>query len=246
MVSQSRSVGESKDSVINVAGTDYPMDRHGFARHQEFKLLESNSDSAVFELTSTEETKNHFPFDFRLTVTFQLNGNSLQQSFDVENTGEGTLGFQLGGHPAFSVPYRDGERYNDYQVVFGEEQTLHRHLLSAGGLYTGETRLFLDNEKSFDLSYQLFEEDALVFKNITAKKVWIQKKSGGKRLLMEYEGFPHFGIWSVPGADYVCLEPWIGCADQIDQPEDFFSKDNLVSLLPGKHFQAKFTTSIHQ
>jgi galactose mutarotase-like enzyme len=116
--------------------------------------------------------------------------------------------------------------------------------LTEKGLYSGEERPFLNNESEFDLSYDLFKEDALVFKNIASKQVSIQHLDGGKRLQMDFEGFPHFGIWSIPGADYVCLEPWIGCADMHDQPDDFFKKDSLIRLSPAERFSASFLVSI--
>lgn len=237
-------VGESKDRRICVEGEVYPMNRHGFARIQEFSVVESHSDSVVFELTENEETLSNYPFRFRFRVLFRLEGASLVQSFDVLNTGETELGFQLGGHPAFAVPFRSNEDYSEYEVRFDQALSAERHLLNEEGLYKGKTLLVLDDSDRIPLSYELFSEDALVFKDIQSKSVWIQYKEGGKKLRVDYEGFPHLGIWSVPGADYVCIEPWIGCADRFDQPDDFFKKDSLIRLKPEDTFQAKFTVSI--
>jgi galactose mutarotase-like enzyme len=173
-----------------------------------------------------------------------LEGTKLIQSFEVVNTSDAEMGFQLGGHPAFAVPFSNGEKYDEYEVVFDSPQTLERYLLTDKGLYSGETRSFLSRENRFGLFYELFKEDALVFKNIPSKQVWIQHKNGGKRLQVDYEGFAHLGIWSVPGADYVCIEPWIGCADMANQPTDFFEKDSIVRLKPQELFNSAFTISV--
>ncbi|MBI1289370.1 MAG: aldose 1-epimerase family protein [Flavobacteriales bacterium] len=239
-------VGESKDGKINVAGTDYPMGRHGFARFSEFEVVEQTESKAVFELRSNEDTRKHYPFEFIFRVGYELDGARLVQSFEVENSDGNDIGFQVGGHPAFAVPFRNGEKYDDYEIRFDAPQTLERHLLTEKGLYSGEKRKFLDNENSFGLFYELFNEDALVFRHIPSKRVWIQHKKGGKRLQVDYEGFPHLGIWSVPGANYVCIEPWIGCADMADQPADFFQKDSLVVLKSGETFNATFTILLIQ
>lgn len=237
-------VGESKDGKITVDGEYYPMGRHGFARHEVFTVVGEGKNHVVFELRSDPNTLRQYPFDFTFRVRHELNDAQLSTSFEVVNSGIQEMAFQLGGHPAFSVPFGTKGSFSDYKVEFGEAMNLDRHLLTEKGLYSGNERPFLNNEAGFDLFYDLFKEDALVFKNIPSKRVWIQHRDGGKRLQMDYEGFPHFGIWSVPGADYVCLEPWIGCADMHDQPDDFFLKDNLVRLNPEENFRCSFVTSL--
>ena len=237
-------VGESKDGRINVGGIDYPMGRHGFARLQEFQLLETNDSNATFRSVANDATKASYPFEFELIVTYSLHESSLTQRFAVKNLGQTSLGFQLGGHPAFSVPFNATESFDDYEIRFDSTQTLYRHLLAPNGLYSGEKRLMVDNDDGFRLSYDLFMEDALVFKDIVSKRVSIQHKDGGKKLVLNFDGFPHLGIWSLPGADYVCLEPWIGCADTVHQPKDFFQKDSIVQLGAGQSFYAGFSVSL--
>jgi galactose mutarotase-like enzyme len=237
-------VGESKDGTINVDDQDHTMGRHGFARHEAFSVIEQTEKKVVLELKSNVKTRVHFPFEFSFRVGYELQNTRLVQSFEVVNRSSSKMGFQLGGHPAFSVPFHPGETYDDYEIYFDSPQTLNRHLLTDEGLYSGETRDFLNASNRFALFYELFNEDALVFKNISSKQVWIQHKNGGKRLQVDYEGFPHLGIWSVPGADYVCVEPWIGCADMTNQPKDYWLKDQLTLLHSQGIFQACFSISI--
>ncbi len=237
-------IGESKNGQINVEGLDYPMGRHGFARQEEFEVVSKKQESITFELNSNEATRKCFPFEFVFRVSYILEENKLVQRFCVKNTGVTEMGFQLGGHPAFAVPFNGDEEYTDYEVCFDRPVTLERHLLTDDGLYSGKTRPFLTDRPSFHLSYDLFNEDALVFKNMESKKVWIQHKNGGKKLTLEYNEFPHLGIWSVPGANYVCLEPWLGCADGSDQPKDFFLKDSLVVLKESEMFETEFGISL--
>ena len=239
-------VGESKNGEINVDGKSYTMGRHGFARHELFSVVAQGASHATFELRSDPNSLRQYPFDFVLRIKYNLEGSKLTQSFEVVNSGINKMAFQLGGHPAFAVPFDRKESYCDYQITFNQPQTLDRHLLTKDGLYSGETKLFLENDSSFGLTYELFSEDALVFKNIGSRKVWIENKTGGKRLEMEYKDFNHFGIWSVPGADYVCLEPWIGCADMADAEVDYFGKDSAVSLQPSEVFLAEFSIAFHQ
>ena len=239
-------VGESKDRTINIEGEAYPMNRHGFVRNQEFTVVKASEQSVVFELTENSETLKSYPFKFQFQVKYELDGARLRQTFHIRNTGNELIGFQIGGHPAFAVPFGRNGVYADYDVVFDTSLSISRHLLDENGLYSGETREVLKNSNTIPLSYELFNEDALVFKEIPSKSVWIRNRSGGKRLKVDYEGFPHLGIWSVPGADYVCIEPWVGCADNADQPADFFKKDSLIELSPTEAFEAGFRISIEK
>lgn len=237
-------VGESRDGKIQVDGVDYPMVRHGFTRMQEFRVIGSSSEEVVFQLTENAETLKSYPFSFSFSVRYTLVDTTLKQAFEVANTDDQRIGFQLGGHPAFAVPFKENERYSDYEIHFDRALTIDRHLLNDRGLYNGELRNVLSNSDNIPLSYELFEEDALVFKDIPSKSVWIHHRTGGKRLQVDYEGFPHLGIWSKPGADYVCIEPWIGCADNADQPADFFSKDSIIELGSNETYRADFSVSL--
>ena len=237
-------VGESRDGKIQVDGVDYPMVRHGFTRMQEFRVIESSSEEVVFQLTENAETLKSYPFRFSFSVRYTLVDTTLKQAFEVANTDDQRIGFQLGGHPAFAVPFKENERYSDYEIRFDRAMTIDRHLLNDKGLYNGELRNVLSNSDNIPLSYELFEEDALVFKDIPSKSVWIQHRMGGKRLQVDYDGFPHLGIWSKPGADYVCIEPWIGCADNADQPADFFLKDSIIELGSNETYRADFSVSL--
>jgi galactose mutarotase-like enzyme len=237
-------VGESKDGVVSFDGNEYSMQRHGFTRTQVFDCVEQNTKSAAFVLHENEETLKSYPFSFRFEVEYHLSGNALEHRFTLTNTGDATLGYQLGGHPAFAVPFSDDEQFSDYCIRFDQSMKLKRHLLNDAGLYSGETRTVLDSEDQIPLDYELFNEDALVFKNIPSKLVWIQSKAGGKKLRVDFAEFPHLGIWSKPGADYVCLEPWIGCADDHDQKPDFLNKDSIQLLDPGTSRTATFSVQI--
>ena len=237
-------VGESKDGKITVDGVEYPMRRHGFARNEHFAVVSGQKNKVVLELNSDPGTLRQFPFDFKFRTTYELREHQLVQSFEVINSGVSNMGFQIGGHPAFAIPFFGGENYDDYEIGFDSELKLERHLLTEGGLYSGETRVLSESGGTIELSYELFEEDALVFKEIPSKQVWIQKKTGGKKLVMGFDGFPHLGIWSVPGANYVCLEPWVGCADNANQTADFFKKDSLIVLNAGERYTNSFTVSL--
>lgn len=237
-------VGESWDGQITVHGKTHPMGRHGFARHLAFDVISHEKKSTRLRLTSDERTKESFPFEFEFETEYCVEGDTINQSFLVKNRGNETMAFQLGGHPAFAIPCGNGGEHTDHAIVLGRKGDYQRHLLTEGGLFSGGVRDFIKNDDRFMLSHTLFEEDAIVFKNVGADEATLLNTLNGKSVRMRFAGFPHLGIWSVPGAGYVCIEPWIGCADDSDGTNDIFLKDSAVTLAPGAEFKAEFSISI--
>lgn len=237
-------VGESKDGCITVNGEQYPMGRHGFARFLDFEPVGSDERSARFRLTADERTLPSYPFHFVFETTYTVNGDTITQSFTVRNTDTCPIAFQLGGHPAFAVPCGNTGVYDEHSIVLGRKGTYPRHLLTAGGLYSGEVRPFVQDSDRFALSHGLFEEDAIVFRKEGITEASLLNNRTGKRVTMRFDDFPNLGIWSVPGAGYVCIEPWIGCADDADGTNDIFLKDSAVRLNPGEELHTAFTIQV--
>ena len=102
------------------------LGRHGFARDVEHEVVAQDESSVTFEIRDTPQTREKFPYAFRLNMTYALTGEaSLTQTFRVENTGDVTLPFSVGGHPAFNVPAPGtaNERFADYEIAFTEAWT---------------------------------------------------------------------------------------------------------------------------
>jgi galactose mutarotase-like enzyme len=237
-------VGESRDGQITVEGMAYPMERHGFARFLDYSVMKHDASSIRLRLTADEKTRKSYPFEFEFETEYRVIGEVIHQLFLVRNIGSVPLVFQLGGHPAFAVPCGKGGDYADHSIVLDKKGNYSRHLLTTKGLFSGEVRPFMTDTDRFDLHNELFNEDAIVFKNEGITEASLVNNISGKAVKMRFEGFPHLGVWAKPGAGYVCIEPWIGCADDADGTNDIFQKDNAVTLAPQQTFEAGFSIQI--
>ncbi len=112
------------------------------------------------------------------------------------------MAFQIGGHPAFAVPFAGGE-YSDYRIEFPKKVTAERHLLTEAGTYSGETQSVLQNTNQLKLEKQLFLEDAIVFKNFPLRSASLIHAETGAGLRVDFEGFHHLGLWAAKDADFV-------------------------------------------
>lgn len=237
-------VGGLKNNQLRIDGKSYPLSRHGFFRTSFPEIESHHSNSITFLLQSSEETKKAYPFDFAFRISFELSENSLYYHFSVTNCDNKRLFFALGGHPAFAVPFFEKEAYTDYYLEFEVSERLDRELLNSEGLFSGIKEPVLVSGNKLPLSYSLFEQDALVFKSIESRKVTIKSNNHSSSLSVSFPNFPYLGLWAKPGADFVCIEPWIGCADSKEGHNDISEKELVQDIEPGETFSTTFWITV--
>ena len=237
-------VGGLINDELLVDGRAYPMSRHGFARTSEFILLESDENHALFSLPNCEKTLQKYPYKFDFQVLYTLIDNALRVTYKLINLDKKTIYFSVGAHPAFNVPFNKGENYEDYYLEFETEEKLTTHLLSPQGFYTGETLPIPTKDKKLYLTRDLFKNDALVFKNLRSREVCIRSDKHNQSISVEFPHFHYLGLWSKPGADFLCVEPWLGCADTEGKHVDISEKEEIQKLKLGHVFEAAFFISV--
>ncbi len=240
-------VGCMKDDQYIYEGKTYHMPKHGFLRKSEdVVLVEQTQNSLTYKLGSNDDLYKLFPFKFEFYISYTLSNNSIIVDHLVKNLGDKPMYFSLGGHPAFKCPVYDDEDYNDYQLVFEKNEISKTHLLNLEtGLYTGETEPVFNDNNHIQLHPEIFNKDALVFKDLTSREVTLHSKKHGDILSMQFQDFPHLGTWAKPHAPYVCIEPWIGYADHKDTDYQITTKEGIISLEAGKDFRANYSIKIN-
>ncbi len=92
--------------------------------------------------------------------------------------GHRKLPYFIGGHPGFNCPLLDGESYEDYYLEFEkvESCTVPKSFPETGLLDLRDRQPFLENQKTLDLSYKLFEHDAITLDQLASRKVTLKSK----------------------------------------------------------------------
>jgi galactose mutarotase-like enzyme len=237
-------VGGVLNNELHVEGQVYTLNRHGFARQSDFILLDSDDAHASFSLPYCDKTLAVYPYKFDLQVLYTLIDNALRITYKVINRDKKPVYFSVGGHPAFNVPFNAGENYEDYYLEFEAQESLYSHALNQDGLFSGETHPVRTSGKQLQLTRDLFKDDALVFKNLQSRMVTIKSTKHEQSLSVEFPHFNYLGLWAKPGANFVCIEPWLGCADSADGPKDITVKENIQKVDVGHVFEASFYISI--
>lgn len=222
-------VGGLKDNTYLLNDQEYALPRHGFARDQEFEVETVNSTTIIFTLKSNSETLLVYPFEFQLLIKYELLEDGLRCSYEVSNPSEGELLFSIGAHPAFSIATNNGLEYADYYLDFDKDSSLTYHKIQQD-LIDDETVTLQLEANRLPLKYELFYDDALVFKTLQSNLISIRNTKNKHGLDFGFEGFPYFGIWAAKNADFVCLEPWCGIADGINHNQQLIEKEGIVNL----------------
>lgn len=237
-------VGGLINNQLLVEGQPYEMGRHGFARQSEFILLEADEVSASFSLPYCEKTLQVYPYKFDYQVLYMLIDNSLRVTHKVINLDKKTIYFSVGAHPAFNIPFFKDENYEDYYLEFETDEHLEANMLSADGFFTGETHPVATPGNKLYLTRHLFDADALVFKQLNSRMVSIKSKKHDQSVSVEFPHYNYLGVWAKPGADFVCIEPWLGCADTQDHHVNINKKEAIQTLHAGHVFEAPYFISL--
>ena len=241
-------VGNLKDGRVAFDGKSCEMARHGFARGSEFSVAEQGEDYAVMELRDSPETLACYPYHFVLRIRHQLTDSGFYTQFEVQNPGSEDLLFCVGGHTGINCPLREGEKFEDYRLVFDEKEDTRAMIPTAQGLLSVERYgPALENTDTLALDYAVFDQvDTLIFEGLRSKGVTLRHKDGGRSVYMDFGEFPMIAFWTMGGvnAPYVCLEPWHGCAAYEEESGEFADKPHAVRLAPGGEKKLKYTVEL--
>ena len=237
-------VGGLKNNRYSFKGKEYSMGRHGFARDRVFTMSKQTDDGVTFSLKSDDETRVIYPFDFIFSINYQLMGNQVKISYQIENIGEEDMFCSVGAHPAFAVPLMTDTSFEDYYLQFEQKENAPIWPLSNEGLLLTEPNDFFQQEDQIALRKSLFYGDALVFKTLQSKSISILSNKHDHGISVTYENFPFMGIWSAKDADFVCIEPWCGIADTVTSHGDLTKKEGIHQVSPKKMMNRSWTIEV--
>jgi galactose mutarotase-like enzyme len=225
-------VGRPYRETIRVDGIEYPMKQHGFARTSMFAVAETAADRARFVLTDSAETRTSYPFAFELALTFTVAGATLTIEACITNCGDTPMPASFGFHPAFAWPLPYGQDRAAHRITFSADEPDRLKEIASDGTIAVATRASPVEGRVLHLTDAMFETDALVWDHIRSDSVTYGAPAG-PQLEIAFPDTPMLGIWTKPGAHYVCVEPWHGIADPEGYTGELRDKPGIFVLAPG-------------
>ena len=224
-------VGRLTDGKYTYNGTTYEMPLHGFVKLSTLTVTNKEENTITFTLTDNEETRKMYPFSFKYDVKYTLEGNVLHNEYIIKNTGNDVMYFAVGGHPGFITPAIESLKFEDYYIEFEKGVEPQEIIFSDAKFPTDKTKpLVLDNGK-LHLTQSLFDNDAIVFKNV-GNKISLATDLSAAKLEMDIKDFQYLGLWNFPMVDvkYVCIEPWTTLPARDGVVEDFATQPDMITL----------------
>jgi galactose mutarotase-like enzyme len=224
-------VGNASHDRVRVDGVAYPIARHGVARIARFELVASDAVSCRWRLRADEETRRHYPFDFVLDVTYAVDGERLAIEAIVRNDGDRQMPASFGFHPAFRWPLPYGRPRAGHEIRFEVPEPAAVRRLDDGLLSPAEHPTPVAGDR-LALRDELFADDALIFDRLESRRVTYGAASG-PAIEIAFPAMPQLGVWSKPGAGFVCIEPWHGFASPVGFDGELIDKPGMVVVPTG-------------
>jgi len=226
-------VGTVRGDQYRHGGRSYTLPRHGFARRRTFTLVEEAADSVTLRLESDDLTRAIWPFEFRLDMRFAIDGGRLAMTAHITNQSDRPMPTSFGFHPALRWPLPGGGAREDHMILFEQPEPQAVRRLDRDGLLDPEPRPSPVEGKGLALSDDLFVEDALIFDSLASRRL-LYGAPDARKLAVDYGDMPSLGLWSKPGAGYLCIEPWQGYSDPAGFAGDIADKPGMTSIDPGQ------------
>lgn len=231
-------VGTLKNNSYRYKENVFNLNRHGFARDVNFKLIKQDKNKVIFSLQFDEETLKIYPFEFELQIVYSLTKSELCIEYIVINHGSEKMPFSIGGHPSFALQ----NEFENYSLQFETSEILNCYLLQ-NDLLSKQYNSMRLKKNILPLSYSLFDNDALIIKKMQSKQIKILENKI-PFLNFKFNDFPNFGIWTKKNAPFVCLEPWFGYSDLLESNGDILKKEGVQLLEANKIFKCNYSIEI--
>jgi galactose mutarotase-like enzyme len=226
-------VGTVANGRYHLDGRSFPLSRHGFARDKLFEVTRATESAATFRLRADEGTFAVYPFHFELDTCFHLKGRTLAIRTQIRNMDSEPMPASFGYHPAFRWPLPYGQAREDHRLEFEtEEQGVVRRIDSSGLMLPAPQPSPVAG-RHLELQDGLFNQDVLILEQPRSRSV-VYGAARGARLRVSFPTATYLGLWSKPGAPFLCIEPWEGVTDPVGFAGDFRQKPGVFQIAPGE------------
>jgi galactose mutarotase-like enzyme len=196
-------------------------------------------------LRADESTHSVYPFQFELDVHYEITGAKLALTTSIRNLGATHMPASFGYHPGFCWPLPFGPPRASHYIEFENDEPAGVRRIDAAGLLTPERHATPVANRRLQLADALFEQDVLIFDQIKSRSVSYGGNLG-PRLRIGFPDAVYLGVWTKPGAPFVCIEPWHGITDPEGFSGDFTQKPGVRVLEGGEAFFAKMDITLQE
>lgn len=225
-------IGLLEGGRYRLDGVSYDMPKHGFARTSRFDVVNRERQSVTFRLSASAATRILYPFEFSLDISFSILEANLTLTATITNAGKTDMPASFGFHPALRWPLPYGQPRDAHAIRFEYDEPAPVRRIDKNGFVLPEPQRTPVEGDMLVLRDDLFVEDALIFDRLKSRRATYGAQAG-PRLVVEFADFPTLGVWTKPGAGFICIEPWQGVSDPVGFSGDIRDKPGIVEIPSG-------------
>ena len=159
-------------------------------------------DGVTLALESTPLTKFLYPFDFTLLVNYNLEGNKAAISLTVINEGDKPMPFSFGYHPYFMASALENVDFDIKCATCSEN--------AKGEQPAAPEKITLTRKEGADNTIRLLT-------GVQFPMTFTDKGNGHKVTVDADETFDKGVLWQQDAENFVCMEPWNGWANSVNE-----------------------------
>lgn len=203
--------GNLPNNVYTYQDREYTLKQHGFARDLPWEVISQSTEDAAsitLQLTSNEQTKQVYPFDFTLAFTYQLTQDTLKILQSYTNHSAEPMLFSAGFHPYFAV----------------EDKSQLEFAIPASEYTDQRTREIFAYRNHLDLEQ---DELDLAFSYMSANFARVVDFRTETQIYLQFAPeFNTFVFWTVKEKPFYCIEPWTAGRNALN------TSDRIIKLAP--------------
>jgi len=245
--------GRLKGKTLDWKGRGYDQETddgrgnaiHGLVHTRPWRVVNQRADKVVGQFQASRDDPlllQMWPADFRITVGYQVQGNSLLSDIVVENPCEQELPFGLGTHPYFRVPL--GAEQADRCVV---TVPVSKSWELIDLVPTGAQKALDATELPTGMSFGKMELDH-IFTGLTHVEgiaaASIHDPDSGRTMTMKFDNsFRQCVVYNPPHRQAVCIEPYTCVPDAVRLAKEDVTS-GLRVLGPGESWRGQINIQI--
>lgn len=231
--------GPTKDGKIAVGGKEYTMPNNGFARDETWTLAGKSDTSATFVLEDSDDSRQYYPYGFRLTTSYTLHSDRITIRTLIESKSDG-MRCVYALHPAFMLSINRDATLDTYLVSFSGPEDQSIDSLQNKVFFPEEERL---KGSVLHLSQQQLDKGPVVLHAVRSSSVRLLSTKGNHGVEISMGDLHTLVCWSPEKkkAPFVCVEPMYSFGDST-RPLDLEKMPGLFTLKKGQ--KKAFTNTI--
>ena len=185
--------GRSENEKVFLEGKEYPMPIHGIAHTSPWcvkEFSEENCSRITLEFKADDFTRKYYPYEFKVTYTYELKGNKLTVRQNYKNEGNKDMPFGFGFHPYFNI-----SDVENVEVDVKAEVGIN--------CVTGE--------KEPVINPVVLPREPMVHRAFLGAKDRVVSRDNktGNQIEVNFDEYcANLILWSITENNFLCIEPW--------------------------------------